>query len=145
MSQQYGLRQFSSTGKGEDNDESAHAATKSHADLEALQEKMQRMEKEIEDSAKANRDFVSLDGINFYDELKEEVRPDQTAREQAQTAAKNMSLKLLNCTEPEQVLKIFEEEFMLPNHKTGEMRNATGEELALILKFLQGTMKNTMD
>lgn len=55
-----------------------------------------------------------------------------------------MSLKLLDCTEPEQVLKIFEDEFMLPNDATGELRKATGEELALILKFLQGTMKNTM-
>ena len=55
-----------------------------------------------------------------------------------------MSLKLLSCTEPEQVLKIFEEEFMLPSHKTGELRDATGEELALILKFFQGTMKSSL-
>ena len=102
------------------------------------------MEKELEDSAKANRDFVKLDGVNLYDELKEEVRSDQTAKEQEQTAAKNMSLKLLSCTEPEQVLKIFEEEFMLPSHKTGELRDATGEELALILKFFQGTMKSSL-
>ena len=44
---------------------------------------MKNMEKELEDSAKANRDFVNLDGVNLYDELKEEVRSDQTAKEQA--------------------------------------------------------------
>jgi hypothetical protein len=119
-----------STGRDEES-----AADASPQDFKTLEEKMNSMEQEIEASAKANREFVDLDGVNLYDELKEEQREDQTDQEKTATAVKNMSLKLLACTQPEEVLKIFEDEF-LHGDAQGKTRSPTGEELALVLKFL---------
>ena len=56
---------------------------------------MVAVEREIEESARANRDFVSMEGVNFYDELKENVSEGQSEKEKRETAAKNMSLKLM--------------------------------------------------
>lgn len=66
------LRPFS-TGKDNEAD-TASAAEASDMDFKTLEEKMKAMEEEIEASAKANREFVNLDGVNLYDELKEEVK-----------------------------------------------------------------------
>jgi len=55
-----------------------------------------------------------------------------------------MSLKLLACDNPEDILKIFEEEF-IRGDISGLRRSPSGEELCIILKFLQGSIKNNLN
>ena len=73
---QYSFRPFSTSKKGDESDEGAQVATEAKLDINSLDEKMKYMEREIEDSARANREFLNIDGVNLYDELKEDVRPD---------------------------------------------------------------------
>jgi hypothetical protein len=79
----------------------------------------------------------NLDKVNFYEELKDDIDLDAT---NAETSAKNLSLKLLGTQTPQEVLMIFENQYIRqPN------REIHGEELVMLLKFLQHTIKQTLD
>ena len=75
---------------------------------------------------------------NLYDELRDDNQPDYDAASMKARAAKNLSLRLLDTQTPEQVMSIFENEFMRKQNE----REPHGEELSLILKFLQQTMQS---
>jgi hypothetical protein len=72
------------------------------------------MEDLLEKAAKDNKSAVNLDDVNLYDELKESKfdTEDQSEKEQRQTMTKNLSLKLLDTKTPDEVLRIFENEFV---------------------------------
>lgn len=92
---------------------------------------------EIVDKAKANTNAVDLDDVNLYDELKETAYDEG---EDKQAATKNLSLKLLDTKTPQQVLTIFESDFVRSPEKV-----AHGEELVMILKFLQHNLNQSME
>ena len=54
---------------------------------------------------------------------------------------KNLSLKLLDTKTPEEVLRIFENDFI----RQAQSKTILGEELVMILKFLQHTLDNTLE
>ena len=72
------------------------------------------MEDLLEKAAKDIKSAVNLDDVNLYDELKESKfdTEDQSEKEQRQTMTKNLSLKLLDTKTPDEVLRIFENEFV---------------------------------
>ena len=92
---------------------------------------------EILDTANKNSSSVNLDDVNLYDELKDTTFDEGEDR---QSKTKNLSLKLLDTKTPEQVLKIFESDII-----RGEQGTVYGEELVMILKFLQHNLKSSMD
>lgn len=80
------------------------------------------------DSIKGNS--INLDGVNLYEELKEknEIDPDDDSKE---SAAKNLSLRLLATQNPIEILNIFENEIIRrPDRKMH------AEQLCMVLKFL---------
>ena len=56
-------------------------------------------------------------------------------------AAKNLSLKLLDTKSPEQVMKIFESEFL----NQDITRTIHSEEIILILKFFESAVRMSFD
>ena len=89
----------------------------------------------IEDEIENANNSVNLDDANLYEELKatNEIDPDDISKS---SAAKNISLKLLGTTDPREVLRIFEDEIIRMSD-----RKPHGEELCLILKFLQHSIR----
>ena len=80
----------------------------------------------------------ALREVNFYDELRDDNQPDYDPATMKSRAAKNLSLKLLETETVEQVLKIFEHDLVRPRKE----REPHGEELALVLKFLQNQLQS---
>jgi len=66
-----------------------------------------------------------------------ELDPSDDGKE---SAAKNLSLKLLGSTDPHEILRIFENDFIRQPD-----RMIYGEELVMVLKFLQHALKEHMD
>ena len=95
------------------------------------------IQKDQEEKIESARNSVNLDSVDLYEQFTEnyEADEDDASRE---SAAKNISLKLLKTTDPEEVMSIFESEIV---RKPG--RKVHPEELVLILKFLQHAIQET--
>ena len=85
-----------------------------------------------------SKNAVDLEEVNLYDELKE-TEEGLSESEKASVAAKNLSLRLFETRTPEEVMRIFDKEYLRQMKK-----DIYGEELVLILKFLESNMKNGM-
>lgn len=76
--------------------------------------------------------------MNLYEEFKEKMELDEEDASPS-NRAKTLSLKLLETKEPHDVLQIFEREFI----RKPEV-DPLGEELCMVLKFLQHAIKENM-